>query len=208
MSGKVLAQRYEEMARGQSERLVPMIQEVMVEARVAFDQLSAIGVTRGPGAFTGVRIGLSTARGLGLALGIPVIGVTCFEVYVAALAGDQRAGHPVLVLLEAKRKDVFVQGFDGDGHPLFEPASVLPDDLAAFLHRFLPERPRVWLGDAAARVAEICPDAVAEARVLPPADVRADAAVIASLAAQRSFEGVPTARPLYLRPPDVTLSHA
>ncbi len=74
----------EEMDRGQSERLVPMLAELLAEAGIAWGDLDAIGVGTGPGNFTGVRIAVATARGLALGLGIPAIGVTGFEATGAA----------------------------------------------------------------------------------------------------------------------------
>jgi tRNA threonylcarbamoyl adenosine modification protein YeaZ len=76
--------RIEEMDRGQSERLVPMLEELLAEARIGWRDLDAIGVGTGPGNFTGVRIAVATARGLALGLGIPAVGVTGFEATGAA----------------------------------------------------------------------------------------------------------------------------
>ena len=67
------------MSTGQAERLVPMIEAVMARANLRFEDLDLIAVTLGPGAFTGVRIGIATAEGLGLASGRPVLGLTSFE---------------------------------------------------------------------------------------------------------------------------------
>ncbi|MBF0307713.1 MAG: tRNA (adenosine(37)-N6)-threonylcarbamoyltransferase complex dimerization subunit type 1 TsaB, partial [Alphaproteobacteria bacterium] len=73
--GAVLARRSECMARGHAEALLPMIVAVMADGGAAWRDLTLIGVTVGPGTFTGIRIGLAAARGLGLAAGLPVAGV-------------------------------------------------------------------------------------------------------------------------------------
>ncbi len=73
---RLVAERLEPMARGQAERLMPMLEEVLAAAGLDWKDLAAIGVGTGPGNFTGIRIGVSAARGLALALGIPAIGVT------------------------------------------------------------------------------------------------------------------------------------
>ena len=70
------SERLEPMVRGQAERLLPMIEEMLAQAGIDWRGLSAIGVGTGPGNFTGIRIGVSAARGLALARGIPAVGVT------------------------------------------------------------------------------------------------------------------------------------
>ncbi len=71
--------RVEDMARGQAERLMPMLEEMLAEAGVIWADLDAIGVGVGPGNFTGIRICVSAARGLALALEIPALGVSTFD---------------------------------------------------------------------------------------------------------------------------------
>lgn len=113
---RVLAIAEEEMERGQAEALMPMIQNVMQQAHKTMQDVQGIAVTVGPGSFTGVRIGLATARAFGLALHIPVYGVTCFEAWAYHL------GRPCTVVLDSKRDDYFVQSFDGEDKPLNLPA--------------------------------------------------------------------------------------
>jgi len=73
--GKILCELYENRMRGQAERLIPMCQEVCATAGLSFADLDALAVTCGPGTFTGVRIGLAAAKGLALALDIPLVGL-------------------------------------------------------------------------------------------------------------------------------------
>ncbi|MCV2882663.1 tRNA (adenosine(37)-N6)-threonylcarbamoyltransferase complex dimerization subunit type 1 TsaB [Actibacterium sp. XHP0104] len=75
----VIATRYEEMARGQAERLMPLLEDLLAEAGKSWADLDAIGVGIGPGNFTGIRISVSAARGLALALNIPAVGVSLFD---------------------------------------------------------------------------------------------------------------------------------
>ncbi|SFB18056.1 tRNA threonylcarbamoyl adenosine modification protein YeaZ [Poseidonocella pacifica] len=83
----VLASTAEEMTRGQAERLMPVMETLMAEAGINWPQLNAIGVGIGPGNFTGIRIAVSAARGLALALDIPAIGVDSFDIALNGATG-------------------------------------------------------------------------------------------------------------------------
>ncbi|MBU2959524.1 tRNA (adenosine(37)-N6)-threonylcarbamoyltransferase complex dimerization subunit type 1 TsaB [Citreicella sp. C3M06] len=77
--GVVIARHSEDMSRGQAERLMPMLEELLAAQGVGWPDLTRIGVGTGPGNFTGIRIAVAAARGLALSLGIPALGVTTFE---------------------------------------------------------------------------------------------------------------------------------
>lgn len=94
------------MARGHVERLAPMVSDVLHEARVGADALDLLGVTCGPGGFTGARLGAAFARGLSLATGCRAVGVTTLE----ALAEPHAPGD-LVVALDGRRGDLFVQVF-------------------------------------------------------------------------------------------------
>lgn len=201
--GGIAAHRHAAMARGQSEHLVPMIEDVMAAAGAAYGELDAIGVTVGPGAYTGVRIGLATARGLALAAAVPLIGVTTTEAVAHGARPDGTDGRDLVVALETKRTGVYLETFAPDLDPRGAPAAVAAEDLAASL----PNDPYLLAGDAAARLLTLLPPAQARAATpLSDAPGAPDAAVVAHLAAARLPRGdVPaTPQPLYLRPPDVT----
>jgi len=86
---RIVAQSYREMGKGQAECLMPMLQNVMDGYGAVWEELDAIGVGTGPGNFTGIRISVSAARGLALALGIPAVGVSTFEVVRRVLDAQQ-----------------------------------------------------------------------------------------------------------------------
>jgi tRNA threonylcarbamoyladenosine biosynthesis protein TsaB len=200
--GRVAAHRFAAMGRGQSERLVPMIGDVMAEWGGGFDDLDAIAVTTGPGGFTGVRIGLATARGLALARGLPVIGITTFEVVAAAAEPAERAGRRVVAAIDSKRAAVFLQSFDPDLVEAGPPAEVPAADLAAAL----PAGPLVLTGDATVQVARALAAAGRADVTVAAAAGPADAAQLAARAALRDPAAAGPAEPVYLRPPDVTPS--
>ncbi len=141
-SGLVLASRHEFMDRGQAEALAPMVQETMALAGVAFKDLARIAVTTGPGTFTGVRIGLAMARGLGVALNIPITGINS----LAAIACNETAGDlPIVVAVDARANEIYFAAFDQSGHEITAPTIVA----LAEAHKLMPNHPVKMLGTAA-----------------------------------------------------------
>ena len=92
------------MEKGQAERLMPLLADVLAEAGADYDRLAGIGVGTGPGNFTGIRISVAAARGLALGLGIPAIGVTGFEAVGYGLPDD------AVALLDARRGATWLAG--------------------------------------------------------------------------------------------------
>ena len=205
--GAVRARRFEAMSRGQSERLVPMIEAVMAEAGIAYPALDAIAVTCGPGGFTGVRIGLATARALALACARPVIGVSNFEALAVAVPENARAGRSLAVVIDAKRSDLYVQAFGAALGAALAPATAARAIAPADLGAFLPEGPLLLAGDAV-DAALTALEAAGRDVVAAAAPGQADAGQVAALAAARPLPeaGAPPPGPIYLRGPDVTLA--
>ncbi len=104
---QIVASRVEPMSRGQAERLMPMLEEVLTEAGHTWRDLSAIGVGIGPGNFTGIRISVSAARGLALGLGVPAVGVSGLE----ALAASHEGALPAI---RAPRGQVYISLLGAD----------------------------------------------------------------------------------------------
>lgn len=189
--GAVETARCDAMSRGQAEQLVPMVDNLLAEAGLAWSSISAIGVGIGPGNFTGIRIAVSAARGAALGLGVPAFGVSMFE--VTALGAP--AG-PCLVTLPAPRDRAYAQLFrDGsaDGPAiLIEPGAPevdLPDGTSIIGHR----------------AAEIGRVLRVPANPIAQADVPNPALPIARVARHRLAQGgPPPARPaaLYVRSAD------
>ncbi len=189
----LLAQRQQPMDRGHAEVLMPLVMDAMSEAGIAFADLATIAVGVGPGSFTGIRIALAAARGLGLAAGRPVVGIDSFNAVAAQLARADLAGRALLVVIESKRSELFGQYFDCDLVAIGDPL-VLPAD--ALLRR-RPGGALLVAGDGAARLP---PGADIE---LARQVLRPDARAIARLA--RMGQHVLPPRALYLRAADVTL---
>ena len=212
IDGEIMARQWEEMEKGQAERLNPMIGEVMSQAGLNFDGLDGIGVTVGPGAFTGLRIGLAAARAIGLAVAAPVIGMTTFAALARAVPRSELSGRALVIAVNGKRRDVFAQTLDGQGNVLSEPGALDP----ATVPESLPPGPILIAGDggpALVYALEGCSEAGEgpEMRIrFSSAMAPPDAAHVAALAAQALAAGESPLlqappRPLYIRPPDARL---
>jgi tRNA threonylcarbamoyladenosine biosynthesis protein TsaB len=189
---------------GQAEALLPMVERVIGAARLAASTLDLITVTNGPGSFTGIRAGLAAAKGIALGLGAPLFGVTSFEAGAAACETDPVEGF-LLVALDSRRADLFIQLFDPTRHELGSPAAVLPEALTEIVNAAAGSRPLAVTGDAAARAAAGL-NGRDRASIVTDGKPPAVGALRAALRLWRRGERGGPARPLYLRPPDVTLA--
>lgn len=136
-SGKdaLVAQKSEMLGKGHAERLIPMIDEVLSDAGLTLKDMTRIGVTIGPGSFTGIRVGVAAARGFALSLGIPAVGVTTLQV-VAEQVLEIDPPAPVLAAIDAGRAEIFAQAFLPGGVMLTEPATYDYDAIRAMIDRF------------------------------------------------------------------------
>jgi tRNA threonylcarbamoyladenosine biosynthesis protein TsaB len=194
-TGKVVAQESQSMKRGHAEALMPLIGRVIKASGTAFASLGRIAVTTGPGSFTGLRVGLSAARGIALAANIPVVGVTTLAAYAAPIV-SQNAEHPVVSAIDARHDHVYLQIVSGNGSALVRPR-VAPMEEALNSWQFGAP---LLVGNAARLLAEHWPEhAVAPFKVdMQPAP---DIAWVGWLGAAVSPNTAP-ARPFYLRAPD------
>lgn len=200
--GAVTAESVEtfEPSNRHSRSLLPAIQRVLAQAGFEASDLSLLVATRGPGSFTGLRIGLATAQGFALAAGIPAAGVSSLD--AAALADAAAGDSPVrrLVVVDALRGELFAALYDGAG----------PDALVRGPCRLPPENAAARAGEHGA--ARICGPAVlryrdAIGRGSPDLEVvearRALAPAALRLGLEAARRGETTLEPLYLREPDI-----
>ena len=194
-AARLMAQESQAMKRGHAEALMPLIGRVIRQAGIAFAALDRIAVTTGPGSFTGLRVGLSAARGIGLAADKPVVGLSTLTAYAAPVVG-QNAAQPVVSAIDARHDQVYFQVVSGDGGSLMRPR-VAPIEEALGAAQFGPVH---LVGNAAQILADRWP-----ADALPPFKVdpqpAPDIAWLAWLGAAVSPDIAP-ARPYYLRAPD------
>src|ERR1700712_2605484 len=194
-AGRMIAQESLPMKRGHAEALMPLIARVIKASGIGFGDLDRIAVTTGPGSFTGLRVGLSAARGIALAAEKPVVGVTTLTAYAAPVVnkGDE---HPVISAIDARHDHVYLQVVAGNGSSLVWPR-VAPIAGALEAARF--GAPHL-VGNAARILAERWP-AGAPAPVQVEPQAAPDIAWVGWLGAAVSPETAP-ARPYYLRAPD------
>jgi len=181
-----------DLGKGHAEHLMAVVEDALKDAGIAFGDLGAIGVSVGPGSFTGVRVAISAARGYALALGVPAIGVTTLEA-VAAAARELLGARNVLAAFDGGRGEIQAALYDAAGSALFAPAIIDLDRAAALAKT----HNAVLAGTAAEPIAALLQDAEATAG---PMEATADIAIYARLAAGKRPGEKP--KPLYLREPD------
>lgn len=186
-SGRTLAVVTDMIGKGHAERLMAAIDETLGRASLELQDIGRIAVVVGPGSFTGIRVGVAAARGLALALGIPSVGVTTLET-LAAKKLDSPSNRPLLVAMDAKRNELYVQTFAADGTPLSAPAALSPEDASAL---------------AASMSADIAGSghALLRGEVNSAGPDRFDIATVARLGAAKVVDAS-RPKPLYLRGPD------
>jgi tRNA threonylcarbamoyladenosine biosynthesis protein TsaB len=103
-----------------SEKLLTLISEVLQQQQVKLNELDAIAISIGPGSFTGLRIGLSTAKGLCYALGKPLVAVPTFEAMALSACTMHQEINRLLVCLDAKQGDNYIAGYEKNGNGVVE----------------------------------------------------------------------------------------
>jgi tRNA threonylcarbamoyladenosine biosynthesis protein TsaB len=180
----VVVEHTSEQRMKHGEQLAPLIERVMSEAGIVRQDLTAIAVGVGPGPFTGLRVGLVTARTLGLVLDLPVYGVCSLDVLALEAVDTGTVQGDFVVATDARRREVYLAWYDGDGARLEGPVVDKPANLAT-------EAPTVGEG------AVLYPDAFPT----PAGPQRPRATWLARAVAEERTE-LRDPEPLYLRRPD------
>src|SRR5882757_3061234 len=193
--GDIIASETVAMTRGHAEAVMPLIARVMDLADVEFAELDRIAVTTGPGSFTGLRVGISAARGIALAAGKPAIGLSTLAGFAAPLIAEDDSTH-VVAAIDARHDNVYLQVFGAGGRTLVAPRiATLRDAVRAAM-----TGPARIVGSAAKQVAAAWPKGAE-----PPLQVEhsgaPDIGWIARLGAAAADDSGPP-KPLYLRAPD------
>jgi len=191
----ILAAESLPMTRGHAEALLPLLARVIDQSRLEFRDLDRIAVTVGPGSFTGVRVGISAARGLALASGRPAVGLSTFAAYAAPhVRLDEDVA--TIAVIDARHGRVYMQAFGHTGKTLLAPRIATIRDAI----RALRGGPARIVGSAADLIAEQLPPGE-PAPLLVQADPAPAIEWVARLGAAAEETSEPP-RPLYLAEPD------
>jgi len=202
-----VAERSHVGGRVHAELLAPAIEEVCALSGCALSDVDALAVDVGPGLFTGLRVGVATAKALGQSLGLGIVGVTSLDIMAAGaleLAGGERAAH-VVAVVDARRREVFAAGYafgsaaggSDDGATSVDPADVrddrpealAPDALVSWLGTLVVDGPVLVVGDGAVRYLELLGPIPGVDTSLAGEMTAPSPAVLARLAARRLQAG-------------------
>lgn len=199
-AGAALAAETVWQARGHDETIVPLIDRTMRAAGGRDLKIDRVAVTVGPGSFTGLRIGISAAKAIGLAFDAPVVGVSTLAAYVAQVMAAHADG-VAAAAIDARHGRVFVAAYR-EGRPLLQPRVATAREAV----RAIGAGPIRLAGPTAAALAiEAWRDGV-EAEVV--SDAAAPDITFVALLARSADPATAPPRPLYLNPPEVTLAPA
>ncbi|MBM4375992.1 MAG: tRNA (adenosine(37)-N6)-threonylcarbamoyltransferase complex dimerization subunit type 1 TsaB [Deltaproteobacteria bacterium] len=196
--GEVRARRHVDEDRLHAERVFTMIDEVLAEVGMGKRDVELLACDLGPGSFTGVRVGVASAKGIALGLGVPIVGVGSLEA-MALTGAEQALGSVVLAILDARRGERFVAAHGREGVVL-SPRHVVTASLTA-LFESLGSAAR-YVGDAGGVLDEA-------QRLRGLGCDLPDAGVIGRIGERRFVEGqrddLAALEPVYVRPPDAAL---
>ena len=195
-AARIVAHESLAMTRGHAEALMPLVARVMQSSELDFPDLARVAVTTGPGSFTGLRVGISAARGIGLAADKPVVGLTTLAAYTAPIVARD-GDNPVIAAIDARHGQVYFQIVDGNGEML---VSARAAPIAEAIAAAPPGPPPYLVGNAADLLASHWPGNL-ERPALVDQQAAPDVAWVAWLGAAVRPDTAPP-KPTYLRAPD------
>jgi tRNA threonylcarbamoyladenosine biosynthesis protein TsaB len=199
--GGVLASDSLSMTRGHAEALMPLIYHVMQRSELTFPEIDRVVVTTGPGSFTGLRVGISAARGIALAADKPAVGVSTLTAYAAPLLADDDST-PVIAAIDARHDHVYLQVFGVGGRVLIAPRLAPMSDAI----RAVSDAQSRIVGSAAQSIADRLPRG-APLPLLVDVREAPDIIWVARMGAVLP-EGQSPPKPQYLRAPDAQPQNA
>lgn len=164
--GELISLRESDQGRDHARQIGVFVDELLTQTEIAPEELDAVAVGKGPGSYTGLRIGVSFAKGLCYGLQIPLVAIGSLDALTEVAREDYEAGilsveqweqARLCPMVDARRMEVYTQVFDAEGNPLSEVSAevVTPESFAAWRGG---ARPFVIFGNGAAKCAEMLPD--------------------------------------------------
>lgn len=196
----ISAERIDE-PRQQASRLAPLIQKVLQESGLTAKELAAVAVSSGPGSYTGLRTGVSTAKGICFGAGVPLIGIDTLT--VSAYGVLDRATEPdtlIVPMIDARRMEVYTACFDHNGQRLTEiEAKVL--EPGTFAPMFEKYSRLIFTGDGASKYESVLPEEFRSRSLFVPRNPDAADMVLPATAAlkEKRLEDVAYFEPFYLK---------
>ncbi len=197
----VLAQFSLNVGKTHSQSFLPMVEALLTHAQLPLAEMSAIAVTAGPGSFTGLRIGIATAKAWGQSMSMPLIAIDTLEALDAA-AGSQGLICPIL---DARKGEVYCALFE-DGKRLWEDTAITPLELAARLKEM--GRPVIIVGDGLAAHCEMLAEELGDIFMEATEIANVTAAAGAGILARGYYQATDTLTPEELEPKYLRLSEA
>lgn len=188
-------------AKGRTNDLLVTIDRLCREAAVAPTELEAIAIGAGPGSFTGLRIGMATAKGIAFAARVPLWAVSS----LAALAHDAAAAQDAVVIsvLDARKGEVFAGCFDGAARPLSEERVLAPGAVADFVRGVIGDRVATYVGDAIKSYPDVFTPLADRWLVTTPSGVAVARLALAGARVDVTTGGTPT----YIRPSEAEVKY-
>ena len=190
---RIVASRVDELPRRQSSMLAPYLAEVLQEAGIPAASLDAVAVSAGPGSYTGLRVGVSTAKGVCFGCGKPLIGVDTLR--ILALQAESRYDR-IVAMIDARRMEVYAAPFDGDGNRLGETEAVILN--ADSYRQDLEAGTVLFIGTGVAKFQAVCPHPNASFQTCYPL---AEHMLLPALESfkKKEFEDIAYFEPFYLK---------
>ncbi|MGS0765424.1 tRNA (adenosine(37)-N6)-threonylcarbamoyltransferase complex dimerization subunit type 1 TsaB [Syntrophomonas curvata] len=209
--GRLIKEEFSNYKKTHSETLMLMVDRVLSECECTVNQVDVFAVTTGPGSFTGLRIGLAAVKGLSMAVGRPVVGVSTLD----TLAHNICAGEALVCpLLDARKQEVYCGFYDVAGKlplPLLEPMACSPEEFLEYALKAAAKHAKnriVLLGDGYYPYTEFFVEKLGKRLVVPPPHLMLPrASALAGLGADKFAKGL-VEDIIQLRPSYIRLSEA
>ena len=203
-NGTVIAEKSDDRTFSHSEMLAPFVQQILAESEVKASFLSAIGLSAGPGSYTGLRVGASLAKAMCYALGIPLIAIDTLE--AIASASRLALGTEAIYVpnIDARRMEVYYAAFDRNGTRVLPGSALVIDSSATLVDLLIPDVPIVFCGSGTEKCTEVLTHEritlhhlEVEAKHLAPIAIRSFG--------EETFADLVTFKPEYIKAPNITI---